>query len=318
VLRASTNSQPVEITPSSTPFVQFPVILHLWPTRTLEFGSRKPGRWRGLTPMTEAGREERVTFASPPVRVVVLTIYFRSLETLQPIHLSRLRELWRDEYPSTGTLPPLRPHPNSAAHIDDIESDVPSWPFPYMIFSTADEDQAVAVQSDRLVRTWQFKEGESYPGYEALAADLGDRLEQFSTVVRDELGRDIEVTTSECYYANELPDLATVELLVGVASGWSSTVPDSGELPPTHYAGVRMHIDDPDFPGTHVQLNADVDEEGSTLSITSRYSAGGGDGEDSSRDTPPMGGLELAHAALIHAFMQFTSDDMKSVWSRER
>ena len=187
----------------------------------------------------------------------------------------------------------------------------PLWPFPYMLFSTSAEDHVVAIQNDRLVRTWQFREGQSYPGYQELAGDLEARFAQFTEVVTAELERDVEITASECYYVNELPGVQAAELLVGVSSGWTLSGADV-ELPPTHFAGVRMHLDDPDIPGSHVQINADSEEEGATLSIMSRYILTGEEDDAGSR----LGGLEQAHAALIRTFLRFTSSEMQSEWGK--
>jgi uncharacterized protein (TIGR04255 family) len=257
--------------------------------------------------------QESLKFSTPPVRTVVLTVYFEALETLQPIHLSALREQWRSSYPSIGSLAPLRAHPHAGSG-SAAREDIPSWPFPYMIFGTADESEAVAIQNDRLIRTWTFSEGASYPGYEKLSGDLKVRLDEFAVVVKEELDRELTLTSSDCRYANEITDISIADLLVGVASSWQGDA-KGATLDNVHYAGLRLHIDNPDDAASHVYVDVDTDDgDGATLEITSRYETVKTDADDDAA----LGGLDRAHDALLSAFRRFTSEPMKMGWGQEQ
>lgn len=252
-------------------------------------------------------------FKTPPVKTVVLTVYFEALETLQPIHLSMLRERWRDYYPSVGSLPPLRAHPHAGSGTTGGDDNVPSWPFPYMIFATVDETEAIAIQNDRLIRTWGFSDGASYPGYQTLSRDLRQRLGEFAEVVKVELDRELTLTSSDCRYSNHLGEADIADLLVGVASSWSGTS-NGAALDNVHYAGLRLHIDNPDDPASHVYIDVDTYEDGAELEITSRYEIVVPEGDSSAE----LGGLDKAHDALLGAFERFTSASMKSDWGQEQ
>ncbi|UFN46074.1 TIGR04255 family protein [Nocardioides okcheonensis] len=259
-----------------------------------------------------------VKFSNPPVAAVMLTVYFEAIETLQPIHLSRLREMWRDRYPTTGNLPPLRPHP--LAGVSDDDDDELTWQFPYMIFGTDDESDAVAIQNDRFVRSWHFTEGaSSYPGFDELRADMAQRFQEFKTVVQAEVGRDVVLTASECRYTNPLPKMPMADLLVGVASGWKGN-PGGADLSMAHYGSVFFHLDDPELPASHVSVDLDVDEaDGATMTIRSRYAANKLPSEaDDQGEVLELAGVDLAHAALIRTFLTFTSSEMQTVWGIQK
>lgn len=251
-----------------------------------------------------------VQFASPPVRSVTLTVYFEALETLQPIHLSALREQWRNEYPATGNLAPLRPHPHAGTVADADAYERPIWPFPYMLFSNADESEAVAIQNDRLIRSWSFSEDEKpYPGYDELSRDLGRRLSDLRAVVNAEIGRELTFTAFECRYGNYLEETDIAKLVVGVVTGWKGDASEA-RIGAAHYAGLSLHLDDEDIAGLHVQVSLDVDEEDASLEILSRL-VQKSDGDNS--DVTP---LDIAHDAVIDAFVRFTSPEMQERWER--
>lgn len=255
----------------------------------------------------------KVRFTKPPVRSVSLSLFFQSVPGLQVSFFSSLREAWKSDYPNSAELPPLRPRNRGGeeAVIVPVSS---AWPFPYVMFTTAGDQESIAFQSDRFTRTWTFSPDGEYPGFEALAGELALRFEQFSDVVKSETGEDVKVTGSSCDYSNTMPtDLTGPELLVGVVSKWTTP---AGTLPGLNaeYAGVRFHLcGDDELDGCSINVALDWDEDGAYLGIESSF-----DVDDlESQDTPRLGGLDRAHDKLIATFVEFTSDAMHSEWGRE-
>lgn len=262
--------------------------------------------------MSEVASSAR--FTEPPVRTVILTIFFRSVDALQVLHLSGLREQWRDRYPATAGLPPLRPH--RRAGVSDGDDEEAIWPFPYLIFSTADERDAIGIQNDRFVRSWAFEEGARYPGFDSLYEDLVARFREFRDVVRGEIDEEIVVTHSECYYTNEISSESIADTLVGVASEWQGGA-GGVTLPASHYSGLRLHIDDTGVENCTLELMLDIERDGTTLNLSSRFAPPlTKDGEiDGVPDDD--GGIPFAHEAVIQSFLRFTSDEMQESWGRK-
>ncbi|SDK10589.1 TIGR04255 family protein [Nocardioides sp. YR527] len=253
-------------------------------------------------------------FVEPPVRTVILTIFFRPVDALQVLHLSRLRELWRDRYPATAGLPPLRPHRRAGA--PDGEDDDAIWPFPYLIFSTADERDAIGLQNDRFVRSWVFEEGARYPGFDSLYEDLVGRFQEFRAVVDEEIDEEVVVTHSECFYANELAPNSIPETLVGVASQWQGSA-GGATLPDSHYSGLRMHIDDTGVENCTLELMLDIERDSTALNLSSRFAPPLTDDGKIEGVPDNDGGISFAHEAVIQSFLRFTSDAMQKSWGRE-
>lgn len=240
---------------------------------------------------------------------VDLTVYFEPVQGLQVSHFSALREAWRDEYPDTAELPPLRPanrggDETSVARIDQ------AWPFPYLMFGTKDDSGSVAFQSDRLTRSWRFTEGSRYPGFLQLAADLESRIKDFSDAVKVETGQDVTLTTSECGYQNRLSNSVAPDALVGLLTGWqvSDLTPAARRA---RYSGIRLHLcNDDELSDCVMWVSLDVDEDGVILALNSEST--------NSHSGARLGGLDAAHGALIDTFIQFTSSEMHDSWGMVR
>lgn len=257
------------------------------------------------------GESEQVRFVKPPIVNVALTVYFEPIASLQVTHLASLRQAWREAYPNAAELPPLRAL-NRGGDEGDLVPVTSAWPFPYVMFTSADDGQMIAIQNDRLVRSWTLEENvASYPGFENLLADLTARLDEFRALVQEETGQSLVLAASECSYVNRLPDMPAEEFLVGIATRWRGESNASG-FPPSHYAGLRIHVDDQSTPGLRADLAADFDES-PTLGLNARYRVQ--DGEDPALE---MAGLHLAHDKVIEMFLEFTSRQMQDEWRREQ
>lgn len=258
----------------------------------------------------------KLRFTDPPVVSVSLTVFFEPLERLQASHLSSLREQWKDHYPNLAELPPLRPRNrggNEAALVP-----IGSWPCPYIMFSSEDDQSSIAIQSDRFIRSWSFRATETpvvtYPGFDTIREDLVRHFNQFKETVRTELDQKVTVTGSECDYLNLLDNEMTPEqLMVGVTTKWNlvASAPISSA---TTYGGVRLHLCAADaLEGCSVTLQLDVDSDGPMLDIQSAFDISA---DDATADLD-LGGLDLAHDKLIETFLEYTSVEMQSKWGRE-
>lgn len=262
------------------------------------------------------GNNSGLEFTDPPVVSVALTVYFEPLENLQASHLSSLREQWKDHYPHLAELPPLRPRNrggNEAALVP-----LGSWPCPYVMFSSQDEQSFIAIQSDRFIRSWSFSANEDtvtvYPGFEQIREDLVQHFDEFKETVRAELDQEIVITGSECDYLNLLNDEMSFEqLMVGVTTKWSASI-DTPVRSAVTYGGVRLHLcDSEELEGCSVTLRLDVDSDGPMLGIESAL----GLSESDAATELELGGLDRAHEKLIETFLDYTSNQMHDKWGRQ-
>lgn len=256
----------------------------------------------------------RAAFEKPPVVSVSLTVYFEPIEALQVSHLSSLREAWRAEFPNVAELPPLRAWNRGG----DEASLVPlgSWPCPYVMFTTPNDQGSIAIQNDRFICSWAFSSSDapsSYPGFENIRARLESHFGEFMQTVSKELDRELVIVGSECDYLNALSSMRAEELMVGVATKWRMHAegPFSAAV---SYGGVRLHLcDDAELDGCSVNISLDVDEDGPMLGISSSFQVPPKDDEEQT----PLGGLDRAHDRLIQAFLEYTSGTMQEEWGRK-
>lgn len=268
-------------------------------------------RYRGAVD-THSTNGPSVRFGRPPVQYVALTVYFEAIEGLQVSHFSSLRESWRSEYPETAELPPLRPR-NRGGEETAVVPIAQAWPFPYLMFSTADDVETIAIQSDRFTKTWTFSPGANeYPGFDALSHDMEARFGQFLEAVNKETGQTVQPFASECLYRNSIDGWSAEELMVGIATRWEVQVVKPPASLNAAYAGVRLHTrSDKDIPGCAVTLSLDVDEDGSVLTLESDYMP-----SDEIELHGRLGGIDVAHDNLIRKFVEFTNPEMHAKWGK--
>lgn len=258
----------------------------------------------------------RADFLQPPVVSVSLTVFFEPVESLQASHLSSLRERWKDHYPNLAELPPLRPRNRGGNEASLVP--IGSWPCPYVMFSSEDDESSIAIQSDRFIRSWSFRAdrapSSAYPGFKEIRKDLVQHFEEFQRTLRAELSQELLITGSECDYLNLLDsEMPPEQLMVGVTTKWSATV-DAPVSSAVTYGGVRLHLCDADeLDGCSVTLRLDVDSDGPMLGIESAYELS----DDGSDAAVELGGLDRAHEKLIYTFLEYTSDEMQNKWGRK-
>lgn len=246
-----------------------------------------------------------VAFTSPPVREVELSVYFALIPELAASHLSGLREGWRDEYPRVAEEYPDRPWKPSEQTMDATMGLQGRFPCPLVTFSNDDGD-AVAVQSDRIVRRWSIGPG-GYPGFEKLREDLRSRLSDLTATFVTELDAAPQVVGASCRYINLIEGLDPARLALGLLTGWSADRPT--------IAGS--------FVGLHVHQDDELELDGCNLSITVEGSSDGDsllrltvDTDSDSETTEELGGLNRAHDVLVRKFLELTTKDQQDEWGR--
>lgn len=250
-----------------------------------------------------------VRFAQPPVKVVELTIFFDQLEGLQASHLSQLREKWRGEYPQVAELAPSAPPRNNVTRPTISGPGSGTWPCPEVQFSTADGDEGLAIQNDRVIRRWYFGFKE-YPGFAALSDDLLSRLDQFEHVLKTELGvQGLTFTGGQCWYVNEIENMNDDELAVGLLTGWSGTVANTGVR---RWSFLRLHkCDDVELDGCSLTATVDGNHEDSPVLILDSLTDDVREGEG------PRELIDRAHGQLLREFMELTSEVQHEKWGKE-
>ena len=246
-------------------------------------------------------------FASPPVRMTRLILFFQPSGHVQASHISALRETWRSDYPEVIERPP-QPDADGSPPFQLLDNS-PAWPLPYTHYHSIDGERCIAFQEDRFEISWEFREGSQYPGFDSLLAELKQKFSVFTKTLEHEADIDLEVTGSECRYENLIEGIDGPELAVGLLTDWTGN--PSSRLPGTGYIGVRLHAcaeEQTHHCSSLVAADCDTDEE-PVLSITVKRAPESGSGVE-------LGGIEDAHQELIEIFERYTSSKQHVQWGR--
>ncbi|MBW9207517.1 TIGR04255 family protein [Mumia sp. zg.B17] len=255
---------------------------------------------------------QEARFAHPPVRSVYLAVYFEPVEGLQVSHFSSLRERWRNDYPVTAELPPLRPRNRGGEEMAVVPVSPRAWPFPYLMWSAEDDQQNLAIQNDRFILSWSFSPDSRYPGFDSLSTTMAERFAQFEAAVEAETSEALILAGAECQYVNRIEGYSAQQMIVGIATRWSAPdIEDVGESLNATYSGLRLHTcTDEGMEGCSVNLSLDVDDDGTFLAIESERDL------LSDESNLRLAGLDVAHRQLIRKFVEFTSVEMHEAWGR--
>ncbi|WDF33717.1 hypothetical protein PTW37_01950 [Arthrobacter agilis] len=247
-------------------------------------------------------------FATPPVKQVELTVYFRSDVTISASAIAPLNARWKSIYPSVAENPPLM-----SEDVEDrfsfIGQTSSHWPIPFTRYTSEQERRSVAFQQDRFEVQWDFddSEGSPYPGFESLLQTLRTEFAAFTETLK-ESSINLEVSGSRCHYENRLSGMSAAELAVGILTGWRG-VPDQ-QADESGYVGIRVHAcptKDREDCSTLVAVDAQDDGDPSLAFFVSRKGP----------DNDGLGGIARAHDELIDAFLRYTTDDQRNAWGRK-
>ncbi|OXS33884.1 hypothetical protein CHR28_17625 [Streptomyces sp. XY006] len=263
----------------------------------------------------EISMAEQLRFERPPVHAVSLALLFDTLPKLQTLDLAQLRVDWREDYPILRESTPMPAW--QASEQDDVEfvRSGLSWPMALCSLTTEAGDREVRFQQDRFVLKWNLSDGEnSYPGYQALKAELLAKFDQFSKLSQSVSGVLPRVKRADVTYTNKIPGVSAHQAMAGVLTGWKSESSFPFRVP--DYCGFRVHYDESELdPRVAVLIGVDsaVTEpsdgeftEGASLIIDAESQV---DTEDDFTDR-----MDRAHEVVAGAFLEVTSDGMRSQW----
>jgi len=240
----------------------------------------------------------------PPVKRVELSLAFAASPAIQGWHLAAFFTGLRERYLSVTETAPLPSGSGETGY--EFLPDDGTWPIARTEFVGA--DRSLAVQGDRLDVVWEFGDGDdehAYIGFESLINEMdGVYSELLSALLSN--GVEIEPSSAQCYYINEIDEVAGAELAVGVLTGWGA-VPASA-VPTPGYVGVRLHgCRSTDHKCSSWVMVDSQDEEPPTLSIRVKRPITDG-------DKSAMHALREAHDELIGLFRRYTSDELRRGW----
>lgn len=257
-----------------------------------------------------------VRFANPPVRFVILTVFFEPLVDLKTTHIGSLFDIWKTAYPRVSETGPYEYFtlPGAADESDEEGSkrDADSWPMPFIQFTDELSDVGLGFQADRFFLRWAFgDDGSTYPGFIDLFAEMKLKYEQFQDRVLDVTGASPRPTAVECHYTN---DLSTVP---------ASAVEGTEELMLAEFGPFGTALRNRDInsfslqfscaatrgnPGSEMRVTADRFGELVRAGLTSNQIVG---------DRDAFEALQDAHDELIDMFMLVTTESMRSVWGQQ-
>lgn len=249
-------------------------------------------------------------FESPPVRTVRLAYYFRTPEPFLGIHVGSLFDLWREDYPMASETPPRAPideAPEDLALIGDSSN----WPVPFVTFENPESWKSIFFQNDRFGLLWDFAGGNEddlrYPGFDTLSAEMDEKFSAFCSALQARGASVPELTSAECYYANEIDGIRIADYVVGFLTNWSPNI--SASAPELTEGGASFsrhyHLGEEKDRMAWVSVSGD-ERDSVTMRITARV-------EDVA-DRSPAEVLRETHDMLIDSFMQSTSDAMRTMW----
>lgn len=257
-------------------------------------------------------------FDDPPVREVSLSILFEALPGLQTLHTAAIRVQWSDEYPKLSESAPLAPWALPSKAGFDFIATGSNWPVPLIGLTNTTGDRAIQFQNDRFTLSWRFgTEGQGYPGFLDLKAELEDKFRSFSEVVHKAGGKQVLPRRVEITYSNYIPSMPSSQLAIGVLTGWSLA-----GAPARHadYTGVRLHnCAVEQYPNVAVLIGIDPSsglggpgeqsDEASTLLIQTESDVDDG--------TEYMSALVAGHDALVATFLEITTSEMHKTWGMQ-
>ncbi|MFJ5901226.1 TIGR04255 family protein [Streptomyces sp. NPDC093064] len=258
---------------------------------------------------------DQLHFERPPVHMVTLALMFGTLPKLQTLDLAQLRVDWRESYPILRESTPMPAWQASEQDAVEFVRSGLSWPMALCSFATEAGDKEVRFQQDRFILRWNLCDGENvYPGYSRLKAELLAKFDQFSKLSQSVSGVLPEVKRADVTYTNKLPGMSAHQAMAGVLTGWRSDSAFPFRVP--DYCGFRVSYDESELdPRVSVLIGVDsaVTEpsdgefiEGSSLIIDAESQV---ESEDDFADR-----MDKAHDVVAGAFLEVTSEGMRSQW----
>lgn len=258
------------------------------------------------------------TFAHPPLVEVALGIEFVPLAEFGAIHMARLSERWREQFPHVQEHAPLPPNPpigltdqfNGGLVVNMGAPGIRLW------LLNDNQDQLVQVQRDRLVLNWRASGDVSpYPRYhEALRPIFTRQYDEFVAFL-DESGlvkpRPLSV---EVTYVNMIP-ASSVDVPSDLSSILRSQSPfiDGLGVPQTSRLQHQWVRTDKDGQVSVLRLDVDAPAQAGTvgLNLTARSPVA-----EPTSTASVLQSMDLCHDEIVAAFVGLTEADRQAEWGR--
>jgi uncharacterized protein (TIGR04255 family) len=270
-----------------------------------------------------ASVEDRVTFATPPVNEVALSVQFQS-PVLDDVGL--LADYWpaiRADFPRHEKQPPLPPMqedfarpPQSGFQFQLLQAP----PQPRYWFLSTDGVTLVQVQSDRFALNWRQQKGdEEYPRYRVLRPEFERRYDAFLDVARAG-GVQPEPTWCELTYINHVDAPGAAEGAHGPLARVLRALsrdPASSTLPPVEDTALQQRfllLTEEGEPVGRLYLAATPafrNEDGAPIYVLTLVVRG-------RPAEPTMQGVlrffDRGRDLIVQGFKESTTDEMHKVW----
>lgn len=270
----------------------------------------------------------KLSFESPPIAEVALSVQFEPLARLHAVHLGLLWERFRDQFPGTEEQPPL-PHvieqfgglvPTDAGLQIEFTG-VPTIPRCWFLDSSGTE--LIQVQQDRLVVNWRRGDAdEPYPQFSHVRQLFAETLDTFLAFLKENQLGALKPDQCEITYIDHIEQTGVWERhgqLDRVLSFWKQMESDD-LLPELEAAVIRMRFIIPGTDHTPLgRLYVDVQPgfrrtDRKPIFVMNSVARGRPEGED--RDDI-LAFFDAAHEWVRRGFLGLTSPEMQRVWRRQ-
>jgi uncharacterized protein (TIGR04255 family) len=255
-------------------------------------------------------------FDHPPVRRTRLTVFFEPLDNFDIDLIAPLQERWSERYSGRSQTAP-RVRPTGLPEVDPFGS---GWPMPAIVQTSPSLSRKISYQFDQVTFSWTFDPEaavSSYPGFEALSAELRKRFAEFVEIVEAKADSALVVQGCQCVYNNAVEEVALVDWVADHLDGWSGRTA-STRFDEAEYVGFRVRQSDHD------------DTLGVDRAVSSQLDYVAGEGVSLEIDVVAVPGtnslipakpqdaaaqlMEAAHELLIETFLGSISPSMKKSW----
>lgn len=258
-------------------------------------------------------------YDEPPVRSVVLTVYYAPINDFGLPLALELAKLWAERYPAI-TQEPLRPRPPELPASSPFEGI--TWPFPRVMQTDNTLSRSISYQFDQFSLRWTFDGGvqaNKYPGFNALFDELKEVYQKFSNAVDKMSESSVSIQACGCEYANNFDDISPESWVVGFVSGWNESIPEASITVDDKKVFLR-------FTGTSNNDNIEQSysiqvsrkkAKGSSIRIRASARLSTEESVTQNREHLSVDALmESAHDLLIENFEKASDDAMKERWGR--
>ena len=161
-------------------------------------------------------------YQDPPVVEVVLGVQFEQLEGFQTVHVGRLWQGFRKDYPKFVEQPPIGPaFETFGTRVEAPTVQLKQFthaPLPRLWFVNEEETELIQFQPDKFLHNWRkVKDRVPYPHYEHLREKFNSDLEKLEKLLKREKIGKLKPNQCEVSYINHIlsPDVEDLHSSLG-------------------------------------------------------------------------------------------------------